>query len=78
MTILANSSVATRLPVKDLARARRFYSGKLGLEPAEQRPGGLLYRCASGCFVLFESAGSPRAFVDSCKSDDQVRNFPAA
>jgi catechol 2,3-dioxygenase-like lactoylglutathione lyase family enzyme len=57
-TILANSNVATRLPATDLARARRFYSEKLGLEPAEQRPGGLLYRCASGCFALFESAGS--------------------
>ena len=58
MTILANSNVATRLPVKDLARARRFYSEKLGLEPAERRPGGLSYRCANGCFALFESAGS--------------------
>jgi catechol 2,3-dioxygenase-like lactoylglutathione lyase family enzyme len=44
--------------VQDLNRARRFYSDKLGLEPSEERPGGLLYRCASGEFALFESAGS--------------------
>ena len=56
--MLANSEVATRLPVKDLARARRFYSEKLGLEPTEARPGGLLYRCGNSYFALFESAGS--------------------
>jgi len=58
-TMLADSAVATRLPVQDLARARRFYSEKLGLEPSEERPGGLLYCCRSGSFALFESAGAP-------------------
>jgi catechol 2,3-dioxygenase-like lactoylglutathione lyase family enzyme len=56
--MLADSEVATRLPVKDLARARRFYSEKLGLEPTEERPGALLYRCGSGSFALFESTGA--------------------
>src|SRR5262245_51580619 len=56
-TMLAESQVASRLPVRDLARARKFYSQKLGLEPTEERPGGLLYRCGSGYFALFESAG---------------------
>jgi catechol 2,3-dioxygenase-like lactoylglutathione lyase family enzyme len=56
--MLADSEVATRLPVRDLARAKRFYSEKLGLEPVEQRPGGLLYRCGNGCFALFESSGA--------------------
>ena len=32
---------------------------KLGLEPIEERPGGLKYRCGNGYFVLFESAGAP-------------------
>jgi catechol 2,3-dioxygenase-like lactoylglutathione lyase family enzyme len=36
--MLAHSDVATRLPVQDLARARAFYSDRLGLEPAEERP----------------------------------------
>jgi catechol 2,3-dioxygenase-like lactoylglutathione lyase family enzyme len=56
--MLADSQVATRLPAKDLERARKFYSAKLGLEPVEQRPGGLLYRCSSGCFALLESTGA--------------------
>jgi catechol 2,3-dioxygenase-like lactoylglutathione lyase family enzyme len=54
---LSDARVATRLPARDLARARRFYSEKLGIEPAEERPGGLLYEVASGVFALFESAG---------------------
>jgi catechol 2,3-dioxygenase-like lactoylglutathione lyase family enzyme len=49
--------VATRLPAKDLSRARAFYSEKLGLDPVEQRDGGLRYVCASGEFAIFLSAG---------------------
>jgi len=56
---LADGKVATRLPAEDLARARAFYSEKLGLEPVEERPGGLLYRCGSGDFALFETSGAP-------------------
>jgi catechol 2,3-dioxygenase-like lactoylglutathione lyase family enzyme len=55
---LADAKVATRLPAQDLERARRFYADKLGLEPAEERPGGLLYRSGGGEFALFESGGS--------------------
>ncbi len=57
--MLQHGEVATRLPAQDLDRARSFYAKKLGLEPAEERPGGLLYRCARGSFVLFESTGAP-------------------
>jgi catechol 2,3-dioxygenase-like lactoylglutathione lyase family enzyme len=56
--MLKDAHVATRLPVKDLTRARAWYSEKLGLEPSEERPGGLLYLCATGQFALFESTGS--------------------
>ena len=56
---LARGIAATRLPAQDLERARRFYSEKLGLEPVEERPGGLRYRCRSGEFALFESSGAP-------------------
>ena len=57
--MLEHSDAATRLPARDLTRARAFYSEKLGLEPIEERPGGLRYRCGSSYFVLFESAGAP-------------------
>jgi catechol 2,3-dioxygenase-like lactoylglutathione lyase family enzyme len=55
---LEQSHVATRLPAQDLERARLFYAEKLGLVPVEERPGGLLYRCASGSFALFLSNGA--------------------
>lgn len=56
--MLQNGKVATRLPAQDLDRARAFYFEKLGLEPAEEREGGLRYVCATGEFALFESAGA--------------------
>jgi len=56
--VLKDGRLATRIPVADLKRARAFYAEKLGLEPSEERPGGLLYQCAGGEFALFESAGS--------------------
>ena len=56
--MLAHSDVAARLPVQDLERAREFYADKLGLEPAEERPGGLRYQSGSGGFALFVSAGA--------------------
>ena len=56
--MLANAKVAGRLPAQDLERARRFYSEKLGLEPVEERPGGLRYVFEAGEFALFQSAGA--------------------
>jgi catechol 2,3-dioxygenase-like lactoylglutathione lyase family enzyme len=52
-------AVATRLPAQDLGRARRWYQEKLGLQPAETRPGGLLYLVGATAFVLFASTGKP-------------------
>lgn len=53
-----HSDVATRIPAQDLARARSFYSSKLGLEPVEERAGGLRYKCGTGYFTLFQSSGA--------------------
>ncbi|HEY7047051.1 MAG TPA: VOC family protein [Jatrophihabitantaceae bacterium] len=47
-----------RIPTQDLARARAWYAEKLGLEPTEERPGGLRYEGRSGVFCLFASTGS--------------------
>jgi catechol 2,3-dioxygenase-like lactoylglutathione lyase family enzyme len=56
--MLEQGDVATRLPAQDLERARQFYAEKLGLEPIEERPGGLRYRGRHGEFAMFESAGA--------------------
>jgi catechol 2,3-dioxygenase-like lactoylglutathione lyase family enzyme len=77
--MLNEARVATRIPVRDLSRARRFYADKLGLEPSEERPGGLLYRGSSGEFALFESAGtSPGTFTQMAFDVDDLRATVAA
>ena len=66
--------VATRLPARDLERARRFYAEKLGLEPSEERPGGLLYQARGGAFALFESTGaSPGTFTQMAWDVDDIQ-----
>ena len=71
--MLKDGRVATRLPAQDLERARAYYSEKLGLQPSEERPGGLLYRCAGGAFALFESAGaSPGSFTQMAWEVDDL------
>jgi catechol 2,3-dioxygenase-like lactoylglutathione lyase family enzyme len=71
--VLANGRSATRLPAQDLDRARRFYAEKLGLEPVDERPGGLLYRCGGSEFVLFQSSGrSPGTFTQMAWEVDDI------
>src|SRR5215217_2800290 len=48
----------TKLPAQDLDRARRFYHDRLGLEPLEEREGGLRYVCGTTEFHVFASAGA--------------------
>jgi catechol 2,3-dioxygenase-like lactoylglutathione lyase family enzyme len=56
---LSNAHVVTKLPAQDLERARAFYRDKLGLEPVEERTGGLRYVCGPTEFHLFSSTGAP-------------------
>jgi catechol 2,3-dioxygenase-like lactoylglutathione lyase family enzyme len=55
--MLGHAIVEARIPTQDLARARAWYAAKLGLEPVEERPGGLRYEGAAGVFCLFTSSG---------------------
>ncbi len=50
------------LPVKDLARARRFYEDCLGLEPLGAKPDGkFVYRCAGTEVALFPKPEGTKA-----------------
>jgi hypothetical protein len=49
-TIWDDAHAATRLPAQDLERARVFYREKLGLEPTEERPGGITWISLTGSF----------------------------
>ncbi|MGA6226763.1 VOC family protein [Streptomyces umbrinus] len=76
--ILAGARVATRLPAQDLDRARRFYSEKLGLDPVDERPGGLLYRCPGADFVVYQSTGvSPGTFTQMALEVDDIETVVA-
>jgi catechol 2,3-dioxygenase-like lactoylglutathione lyase family enzyme len=55
---LQGARAVAKLPAQDLERARRFYRDRLGLEPVEERDGGLRYLCGTTEFHLFASSGS--------------------
>jgi catechol 2,3-dioxygenase-like lactoylglutathione lyase family enzyme len=53
----------TVLPAKDLARARGYYTDKLGLEPEREMEDGVLYKLPGGSsFFMYETdnAGSAK------------------
>lgn len=55
---LGGAHVVTKLPARDLDRARRFCRDRLGLVPVEERDGGLRYVCGTTEFHLFLSSGA--------------------
>jgi catechol 2,3-dioxygenase-like lactoylglutathione lyase family enzyme len=62
MNPLADSRVTCMLPVKDLARARRFYEQALGLEPLGAQPDGkFVYHCGGTELALFPKAEGTKA-----------------
>lgn len=54
---LSDARIAARLPAGNLERASRWYAEKLGLEPVEERPGGLRYVVGGAEFAIYQSAG---------------------
>ncbi|MDQ2664647.1 MAG: VOC family protein [Gemmatimonadota bacterium] len=46
--MLQNSPVVPYIPASNLARARKFYEEKLGLKPAMEANGGLVYTFGNG------------------------------
>jgi len=62
MEWLTRSEVTCMLPVKDLARARRFYEEQLGFEPGESRPDGKFsYRIGGTTLALFPKPEGTKA-----------------
>ena len=59
---LTGSTVSCMLPVKDLARARRFYEDALGLEVLGAKPDGkFVYRCGGTELALFPKPEGTKA-----------------
>lgn len=60
--MLANAVVTTMLPVIDMARARAFYEGCLGLVPGGFKPDGkFVYRVGGSTLALFPKAEGTKA-----------------
>jgi catechol 2,3-dioxygenase-like lactoylglutathione lyase family enzyme len=60
--MLSDSSVTTMLPVKDMARARAFYEGCLGLKPGGLRPDGkFVYVVGGSTLALFPKSEGTKA-----------------
>lgn len=60
--MLANTAVTTMLPVIDMARARAFYEGRLGLVPGGLRPDGkFVYRVGGSTLALFPKPEGTKA-----------------
>jgi catechol 2,3-dioxygenase-like lactoylglutathione lyase family enzyme len=55
--MLADRKALATVPVKSLAKARRFYEGTLGLEPVDGTERGVQnYRAGDSTIVVYESA----------------------
>ncbi len=60
--MLDGNLVTAMLPVKDMARARRFYEEQLGLKPLGLKPDGkFVYRCGGTELALFPRPGGTKA-----------------
>jgi len=72
--MLGNSQVVAVVAVTDMARARDFYEGTLGLQKGEMDdPAGVLYVCGGGSQVLVyqsQYAGTNEATAASWQVED--------
>jgi predicted enzyme related to lactoylglutathione lyase len=81
--MLNDSKVTANVPAADLDRARSFYADVLGLTPAMENPGGLIYTTAGGTsFFLYETeyagqAGHTIAQFHVADIEGEVRDLKA-
>ena len=79
--MLTDSKVTANVPAADLDRARRFYADTLGLTPADENPGGLVYTTSGGTtFFLYQTeyagqAGHTLAQFHVKDVDGEVRDL---
>lgn len=62
--MLQHAPMYAYIPARDVTRARRFYEEKVGLKPAREIAGGVVYRFAGGteCFLYpTPNAGTSQA-----------------
>lgn len=70
--MLGSKETAATLPVRDLERARDFYENTLGLTPAMENPGAVVYRSGNSMVLVYPSeyAGTNKATAASWAAGD--------
>ena len=70
--MLKNAPIRAYIPVSNLARARKFYEGTVGLEPKEEYAGGVIYACGGSEVFMYptSNAGTSRASQAFWSVDD--------
>jgi catechol 2,3-dioxygenase-like lactoylglutathione lyase family enzyme len=71
--MLTNAAIVPYIPVSNVARARKFYEGTLGLRPKEEYAGGVIYECGNGSWVFMypsPGAGTSKASTAFWAVDD--------
>jgi predicted enzyme related to lactoylglutathione lyase len=71
--MLTETAIVPYIPVKDMARARKFYEEKIGLRPKQEYAGGVIYECGKGSWVFMyptPNAGTSKASTAFWAVDD--------
>ena len=61
--MLSEAPIRAYIPASDVARARKFYEGKIGLRPKQEFSGGVIYDCGGSEVFLYptSNAGTSKA-----------------
>ena len=70
--MLSAATIHAYIPVSDVARARKFYEGTLGLKPKGDYAGGVIYECGGSEVFLYptSNAGTSKASQAFWQVDD--------
>lgn len=76
--MLQSKPMYAYIPAKDVARARQFYEGKVGLKPSDEIAGGVVYEFGgkTACFLYpTPNAGTSEASQAFWQVDDIEREM---
>ncbi len=70
--MLTNAPIRAYIPASNLQRARKFYEETVGLEPAEEYGGGVIYKCGGVDVFMYQTrnAGTSKASQAFWQVDD--------
>lgn len=70
--MLGTAPIRAYIPVANVARARKFYEGTLGLQPKEEFAGGVVYECGGTEVFMYPTgnAGTSKASQAFWQVDD--------